>query len=314
MHSRFFLPGVTTPTLSTLPAGAIIGTSSVRRSAQLKRLYPQLDFLSVRGNIETRVSKLDAKDSVYSGLILAAAGLIRVDLGHRISGFLESRNVEGEGNAADRGQRRGEGQLSARYVADEAWDGGSEARDMEARQRKMGDRRWGMLHAVGQGALGIETREEDPRVDELLRPLKDEKAGLACLAERSLMRTLEGGCSVPIGVETEWVDSTASNEGNTAGRSVGADRGSGQQPSLGNRDARIKGDGSAQHLTMRAIVVSLDGKEAAEAEVTKQITTEEHSDDFGREVALLLVQRGAEKILAAINLDRDVIENQEGGA
>ncbi|KKY31373.1 putative porphobilinogen deaminase [Diaporthe ampelina] len=70
----------------------------------------------------------------------------------------------------------------------------------------LGSKDGGILHAVGQGALGLEIRKGDAAVLELLNQLVDRKSALACLAERALMRTLEGGCSVPIGVETEWLD------------------------------------------------------------------------------------------------------------
>src|SRR5579862_3460460 len=166
-------------TLASLPAGSTIGTSSVRRAAQIARKYPHLRFADVRGNVGTRLAKLDAEDGVYTALVLAAAGLKRLGLGGRIS-----QNLDAESG--------------------------------------------GLLHAVGQGALGVEIREKDRRVRRLLEPLEDEATTRACLAERALMRTLEGGCSVPIGVETSW---------------IGED---------------------SQTLRMHAVVASLDGSEAVE--------------------------------------------------
>lgn len=315
LHPKYFPPHPSAPpqipTLSSLPQGSIIGTSSVRRSAQLKRLYPQLEFESIRGNVETRLRKLDDENSQYVGIVLAAAGLKRVNLGHRISGYLESRNVEGDAAASHVGHAH---QPMPEQAEEGGKDDGAGAQDVEERQRRKGDRRWGMLHAVGQGALGIEAREGDERTAELLKPLICEHTSLACLAERSLMRTLEGGCSVPIGVETEWVkkgsngsssNGTASHDGETMRSGLDATPASDPSTAI---------DPNSHDLTMRAIVVSLDGKEAAEAEVTKAVANEADADDFGREVALLLSQRGAEKILASINLNRDVIENQAGGA
>ncbi|XP_054717162.1 porphobilinogen deaminase-like [Uloborus diversus] len=73
--------------LKELPNGSVIGTSSLRRIAQLKKLYPSLTFESVRGNLNTRLRKLD-DDNKYSALILAAAGVIRLDLEHRIGKIL----------------------------------------------------------------------------------------------------------------------------------------------------------------------------------------------------------------------------------
>jgi len=72
-------------TLDDLPAGSVVGTSSVRRVAQLKRKYPDLKFLDVRGNLNTRLAKLDASDGPYTALVLARAGLLRLGLANRIS-------------------------------------------------------------------------------------------------------------------------------------------------------------------------------------------------------------------------------------
>ncbi|EPE27050.1 Periplasmic binding protein-like II [Glarea lozoyensis ATCC 20868] len=218
--------GLEYKTLGELPDGAIVGTSSVRRSAQVKMKYPGLKFKDVRGNIGTRLAKLDAEDSEYSCLILAAAGIIRMDWGHRITQYLDSKTPGG-----------------------------------------------GLLHAVGQGALAIEVREGDDKIANILADLNHKDSSLAGLAERSLMRTLEGGCSVPIGVETTWIE---------------------------------KGK-----LLMKAIVVSLDGKESVETERLEEILNEKDADQFGWDVAQALVEKGASKILEAINLNRPIIE--EGG-
>lgn len=69
--------------LAAMPAGATVGTSSLRRAAVLKRAYPALVFAPVRGNVNTRLAKLDAGD--FDAIILAAAGLIRLDMKHRIT-------------------------------------------------------------------------------------------------------------------------------------------------------------------------------------------------------------------------------------
>lgn len=88
------------------------------------------------------------------------------------------------------------------------------------------------------------------------------------------MRTLEGGCSVPIGVETTWIE---------------------------------KGK-----LLMKGIVVSLDGTESVEAERLEEILTEQSADEFGWKMAQELVEKGAAKILEAINLNRPIIEKGDG--
>jgi hydroxymethylbilane synthase len=135
--------------LKTLPAGSVIGTSSLRRLAQLRHHYPHLVFKDVRGNVITRLEKLDSGD--YDALILAAAGLGRLDLAPRIH------------------------QLIPPEIS---------------------------LHAVGQGALGIECRIDDREVLEVLKSLEHPATAKRCIAERSFLRSLEGGCQVPIGVNT----------------------------------------------------------------------------------------------------------------
>ena len=80
-------PGVALPALDALPAGAVVGTSSLRREAMIRARYPHLRVDSLRGNLDTRLGKLDRGD--YAAIILAAAGLQRLDLAHRISAILE---------------------------------------------------------------------------------------------------------------------------------------------------------------------------------------------------------------------------------
>ncbi|TVP65055.1 MAG: hydroxymethylbilane synthase [Leptolyngbya sp. LCM1.Bin17] len=136
-------------TLATLPEGAVIGTSSLRRLAQLRHHYPHLTFKDIRGNLNTRLRKLD--EGGYDGIILAVAGLQRMDMGDRIHEILPA--------------------------------------DIS-------------LHAVGQGALGIECRDGDEEILSLLKVLSDAPTTARCLAERAFLRELEGGCQVPIGVNT----------------------------------------------------------------------------------------------------------------
>ncbi|EDR10060.1 uncharacterized protein LACBIDRAFT_248667 [Laccaria bicolor S238N-H82] len=75
-------------TLEELPAGSVVGTGSVRRVAQMKRRYPLLVIKDVRGNIDTRLQKLDSPDLPYTALILASAGLLRLSLHDRITSYL----------------------------------------------------------------------------------------------------------------------------------------------------------------------------------------------------------------------------------
>lgn len=82
--------GLSYTSLDEMPDGSVIGTSSVRRVAQLRRKFPRLKFADVRGNLGTRLKKLDAADNNYTALILASAGLIRIGLGHRITAAVAS--------------------------------------------------------------------------------------------------------------------------------------------------------------------------------------------------------------------------------
>jgi hydroxymethylbilane synthase len=133
------------PSIKSLPVGAVVGTSSPRRLSQLKHLRPDVIVKELRGNVDTRLRKLDAGE--YEAVILASAGLLRLGLGHRISAPVEIEE---------------------------------------------------MLPAVGQGALGLETRDDDAELLRLLAPLEDEGTRAACMAERALLRTLGGGCQLPI--------------------------------------------------------------------------------------------------------------------
>ena len=136
----------TYPSLEALPEGARVGTSSMRRTCQLRELRPDLNILDLRGNVNTRLKKLD--DGEYDAIILAAAGLIRLEFESRIAQFIEP-------------------EVS--------------------------------LPAVGQGAVGIECREGDERIHQLLACLNDEATSIRVRAERAMNNRLEGGCQVPIG-------------------------------------------------------------------------------------------------------------------
>ncbi|MGD9016256.1 MAG: hydroxymethylbilane synthase [Desulfobacterales bacterium] len=131
--------------LSGLPEGAVIGTSSLRRGSQILHIRPDLRIRPLRGNLDTRLRKLDTGD--FDAIILAAAGVRRLGLASRITELLEEQI---------------------------------------------------MLPAVGQGALCVEIRQNDPRVHPLIAPLEDWDTRCAVTAERSFLHRLEGGCQVPI--------------------------------------------------------------------------------------------------------------------
>ena len=132
--------------LEELPEGAVVGTSSLRRQCQLSDRRPDLVIKSLRGNVNTRLRKLD--DGEYDAVILAAAGLIRLGFGERIRSSIDPEDS---------------------------------------------------LPAIGQGAVGIECRADDPRINELLAPLHHADTATRVLAERAMNTRLEGGCQVPIG-------------------------------------------------------------------------------------------------------------------
>ena len=135
--------------LENLPSGSIVGTSSLRRLAQLKYNFPNLIFKDIRGNVITRLEKLDSGE--FDCIILAAAGLKRLGFESRIHQLIPS-------------------EIS--------------------------------LHAVGQGALGIECKSDNDDVLKIIQALNHEETSKRCLAERSFLRELEGGCQVPIGVNS----------------------------------------------------------------------------------------------------------------
>ena len=131
--------------LDDLPQNAKVGTSSLRRQTQLMQLRPDLKILSLRGNVNSRLAKLDKGD--YDAIILAAAGLKRLGFDDRIT---------------------------QRIPAEQS------------------------LPAIGQGAIGIESRENDKRVNALLAPLNHHETALRVSAERAFNTRLKGGCQVPI--------------------------------------------------------------------------------------------------------------------
>lgn len=130
-----------------LPKGARVGTSSLRRRAQILCARPDLEMLDLRGNVNTRLRKLD--EGEYDAIVLAVAGLKRLGFADRIRQVLPREMV---------------------------------------------------LPAVGQGALAIETREDDKETRDMLAFLRDDDTICCTEAERSFLARVEGGCQVPVGV------------------------------------------------------------------------------------------------------------------
>ena len=162
--------------LDDLPKGAKIGTGSLRRMSQLLYYRPELNLVPLRGNLETRLKKLETEG--LDAIILAAAGLIRLGWKDCITEIIPPEIL---------------------------------------------------LPAMGQGAVGIETRKNDVDNQILLADMDDEQTHYALDAERALVSQLEGGCNVPIG-----------------------------------SFATLNGD----QITLRGLVASLDGKTMYKKELT----------------------------------------------
>ncbi|CAO1638200.1 unnamed protein product [Parajaminaea phylloscopi] len=326
-------------TLDDLPPGSVIGTSSVRRVAQLRSRYPSLVFSDVRGNLNTRLAKLDAPTGPYTAIVLAAAGLIRINLSHRITAFL-SKPV--------------------------------------------------MLHSVGQGSLALEVRKPPPGADpktnrdarilEMVKRIGDWRATARAEAERSLLRELEGGCSIPVGVETKFEDHEeieaqrnervdavdeaelggAVAEGHTITRNAvastsstssnGTDGANGNHPTRPQTLERLAtGAGqNGQHeatpsagttslasgiplkpyspihetshlppsspigLTLTAVVVSLDGRRSCSSSYSAKIASYADATELGIRVAReLREEKGARAILEEVERHRHIAEQAD---
>lgn len=139
--------------LNDLPANARIGTCSLRRQCQIKERLPEAEILNLRGNVNTRLAKLDAGE--FDAIILASAGLKRLGMAARIR---------------------------------ESLDPGIS------------------LPAIGQGAIGIECRSNDPEINGYLQVLHDAETTIRLRAERAMNARLNGGCQVPIAGFAELKD------------------------------------------------------------------------------------------------------------
>lgn len=192
--------------LEELPDKAAIGTGSVRRAAQLKHLRSDLEIRDIRGNVDTRLKKLDGGN--FDAIILAAAGLKRLGLEHRIAHFFEPDQL---------------------------------------------------LPAVGQGALGLETRKFDIATVSIVRQLSDPDSYHRAFAERSMLKTLFAGCLAPVGASTTAVSVNGSSR-----------------------------------LTLTGVVLSIDGTERLQSTDTMPL---EESSKLGKMVANQLLEQGADRLL-----------------
>ena len=196
---------------SDLPQGAVLATSSLRRRAQVLHLRPDLQIRDIRGNVDTRLAKLDA-NAEWSAILLATAGLLRLGFGERI------------------GQR----------LPPEL-----------------------MLPAPGQGALALTARTGDARAaGAAARAVHHTVTAVAVAAERSFLRTLEGGCQVPVAAH-----------------------------------ATLDAQG---RLRLHGRVVSLGGERGVEGIETGLAVDEEQADEHGIALAERLLDDGAASILMEV--------------
>jgi hydroxymethylbilane synthase len=135
--------------LDALPKGAVVGTSSLRRRAQLLRARPDLEMVEFRGNLGTRLKKLEAGQA--DATLLAAAGLNRLGQTDKATAYLDPERFP---------------------------------------------------PAPAQGAIGIEIRAGDTRVADLVAPLNHARTHDAIIAERAMLRVIDGSCRTPVGVLT----------------------------------------------------------------------------------------------------------------
>lgn len=162
-----------------LPKGAKVGTSSLRRQAQLMNIRPDFVIEQLRGNVDTRLRKL--KEGLYDAIILAAAGVKRLGLSDNVTEYIEP-------------------EIS--------------------------------LPAIGQGALGIECREDDRELNDMIAFFNHPDTRVCVTAERALLRRLEGGCQVPIACYGRIMDgklSLAGLVGSVDGKKIIKDNIEGEQ-------------------------------------------------------------------------------------
>mmetsp|Transcript_5488 Transcript_5488/g.6620 ORF Transcript_5488/g.6620 Transcript_5488/m.6620 type:complete len:380 (-) Transcript_5488:168-1307(-) len=198
--------------LKGLPKDAIIGTSSVRREAFIRRDFKGFQVKIIRGNVNSRLAKLD--DGQYDAIILAVAGLKRLgkEFEERIEEYLEPPHF---------------------------------------------------LYGVGQGSLGLQCREEDEHIVAILKSVEHWESAVRCKAERSLLKVMEAGCQVPLGVHTKVVNK----------------------------------NGEAQ-LSLACTVLSEDGDTSIHATM---VGPADKPEELGQKLARKILLDGGKKILDSVN-------------
>jgi hydroxymethylbilane synthase len=207
-----------------------------------------------RGNLQTRLRKLDAPAGNYTALILASAGLIRLGLASRITSSVISPTL---------------------------------------------------YHAVGQGAIGVEIRTGDARASELIGSLEDWKTGWTTRAERSMLRVLEGGCSVPVGCETylEEMGPPANCPASSASFAPSSSRSS--------PHAHPSHPHSAT-LSITGTITSLAGTSHVQASLTRAIHSIAEAEALGAEIAQELIMNGGRAILEELGKHVKEVGGEEG--
>jgi hydroxymethylbilane synthase len=178
--------------LEELPTGAVVGTSSLRRQAQILAARPDIQVKPIRGNVDTRIQKM--KDGQFDAIVLAVAGLKRLNMQDMIVEYFSTKTL---------------------------------------------------LPAVGQGALAVQIRTDEPELAQILSKIHDEKTYLAVQAERSFLHAIEGGCHLPIAAHANVLEdgkiSLTGLVGDPSGKQLVYDTFIGQ-------DAEELGKTLAQHL------------------------------------------------------------------
>eukprot|EP00794_Sanderia_malayensis_P010859 gene10859-12014_t len=222
-------------TLADLPNGSVVGTSSLRRIAQLKRKYAHLNFENVRGNLNTRLKKLE-DDNKYDALILAAAGVRRMNWSDKIGQVLLKEDC---------------------------------------------------LYAVGQGALAVEVKTDDVDSFPVYASLNDEETFLCCVAERSFLKVLGGGCSTPVGVWSNY--NKENSELELTGAVLSLDGSTCIKHTISGSVKAVTGEHNDRYVVTKSQVIV---NEAFESSV-------HDAEDIGRKLADALKEQGANDVLTS---------------
>ncbi|RGP74038.1 porphobilinogen deaminase [Fusarium sporotrichioides] len=216
--------------IDELPPSSIVGSSSSRRKALVRRNWPHLEVVECRGNVDTRLRKLDAPSSQFSCILLATAGLLRLGLGHRITQRLDAATFP---------------------------------------------------YAAGQGALGIEVSTDRQDIQRLVLHVDHRPSRWRGMAERSMLRSLQGGCSSPIGVCSTFEALTETKTADTTEQE--------RQHHLPSLDCG--------KLHLQATILDMTGTKEIFAEDVAVVRCDMEAEQLGLLVANMLLHKGARSLL-----------------